>query len=202
MNSLMADVVGLYYYKGAAGLTVGMPVTLRHCPSNPHDANAIEVLRPDGTLIGHVSRGTATILAPILKRGAKTNSEIGWIHLSKPTRCGIKIVFEGQPGENSRDMPAAAHLPAFPEASKPSNSSCFVATVVFESPYHPTVCILRQWRDTRLAKFAIGRCFCRCYYIIGPRIAVLIKQMPFARPFFSRLLSWIASRIRLESNRR
>ena len=53
------------------------------------------------------------------------------------------------------------------------DSDCYIATSVYESPYHGNVLILRKFRDEVLKKYIIGRFFIFVYYWIGPKFAKL-----------------------------
>ena len=60
------------------------------------------------------------------------------------------------------------------EPVKTSSGPCFVATAAAGDPFHPSVIILRRYRDERLRRTAFGRLFIRCYELIGPHLAQLL----------------------------
>jgi len=51
---------------------------------------------------------------------------------------------------------------------------CFVATAVYGSYDHPSVMVLRRFRDSRLAPYAAGRTFIAAYYCVGPRLSRIV----------------------------
>lgn len=55
------------------------------------------------------------------------------------------------------------------------NSSCFVATVVYNNNNCIEVNKLRIWRDTKLNKTARGRLFVKLYYKYGEKLSLIIK---------------------------
>jgi len=57
------------------------------------------------------------------------------------------------------------------EASK---SSCFVATAVYGSYEHPSVIVLRRFRDDKLRRRAAGRFLILFYYRCGPWLANVV----------------------------
>jgi DNA-directed RNA polymerase subunit RPC12/RpoP len=59
---------------------------------------------------------------------------------------------------------------------KKAKSGCFVATATMGDDEHPTVVILRQFRDELLETSTAGRTFINAYYKIGPYIADVIRQ--------------------------
>ncbi len=59
--------------------------------------------------------------------------------------------------------------------------NCFIATAVYGDPHAPEVERFRIIRDRYLMPSFFGRAFIRCYYLIGPYLALLPRNMPFAR---------------------
>lgn len=57
-------------------------------------------------------------------------------------------------------------------AQNPAND-CFVASAVFNDPYHPCVVQLRKYRDEQLRFTLSGRLFIKIYAVIGPVLARL-----------------------------
>lgn len=53
---------------------------------------------------------------------------------------------------------------------------CFVATAVYESYEHPSVLILRKFRDFYLLKRRWGIAFVNLYYKHGPKLANQVKK--------------------------
>lgn len=75
-------------------------------------------------------------------------------------------------------------------------SPCFVATAVYGSPSHPAVCVLRDWRDQRLAQTYLGRSFTKAYLLIGPHLAGPVGRRPWlqktTRVFLEALIRLIS----------
>jgi tetratricopeptide (TPR) repeat protein len=59
-----------------------------------------------------------------------------------------------------------------------ASPGCFVATCVCGSEDHPTVQVLRQFRDQKLRLFSSGRWFIGFYEQHGPKLAALIEPWP------------------------
>jgi len=60
--------------------------------------------------------------------------------------------------------------------------SCFVATACFGDYDHPTVMVLRQFRDLTLMGNGAGRAFITFYYRCGPRLARFVEWVPVLKP--------------------
>ena len=58
------------------------------------------------------------------------------------------------------------------------SGSCFVATACFGDYDHPTVMVLRQFRDLTLMENRAGRAFIIFYYRRGPQLARFVERMP------------------------
>jgi prepilin-type N-terminal cleavage/methylation domain-containing protein len=67
-------------------------------------------------------------------------------------------------------------------------SGCFVATAAFGHPDHPTVLLLREFRDNRLLTWPGGRMVVRAYYAASPPLADLIRERGWARALTRWLL--------------
>lgn len=89
----------------------------------------------------------------------------------------------------------AALAPKYAE-KQPQKSGCFVATACFGSPDHPVVTTLRDFRDRRLTRTALGRGFIRWYYANGPALASWIASKPAARLMVRSLLRIVVRIIR------
>ena len=61
------------------------------------------------------------------------------------------------------------------------NSSCFVATAVYEDSDHEKVIRLRRFRDETLINCFGGNLFIKLYYKYGPYIAILPQKIPFIK---------------------
>ncbi|MEW6355642.1 MAG: CFI-box-CTERM domain-containing protein [Planctomycetota bacterium] len=60
-------------------------------------------------------------------------------------------------------------------------SRCLIATAAYGSPFHPSVCALRRWRDHTLRRTAAGRLFVKAYYAASPLFVPIIRRNPWAR---------------------
>ncbi len=187
-------VRGLYYYSGKAGLRVGMKVLLQRDPSNKYDSNAVAVTRLEGTLIGHVNRSDAALLSPCLLEGMKVEATVHSMHQGRPS--GESCVLDLEIPEEFRKR-FALQQTVHASPSRPTSnekSSCFVATVVFESPDHPTVEWLRWWRDTHLVQHVAGRLFVDVYRHAGPLLARVVAHTPtiggYLKNWIERFVVW------------
>lgn len=61
------------------------------------------------------------------------------------------------------------------DADTAAGGSCFVATAAYGSRMHPDVVTLRRFRDEVLVRHQAGRAFIRFYWIIGPRMAKVVR---------------------------
>lgn len=68
------------------------------------------------------------------------------------------------------------------------SKACFIATACFESPNDSTVIILRQFRESVLKKFTLGRLFVFFYYRVSPSIVKILIRMPLLKQFVAFLL--------------
>lgn len=67
-----------------------------------------------------------------------------------------------------------------PNPKRPS-AGCFVVTATMGNAQHPSVRILRVFRDESLSKFAVGRVFITWYLRYGPLLAMCIEKSVTAR---------------------
>ena len=65
---------------------------------------------------------------------------------------------------------------------------CFIATAAYGSYLHPSVMVLRNFRDTMLLTNTLGRSFVRWYYRTSPPIAHAIEMHPAVKPLVRSLL--------------
>jgi single-stranded-DNA-specific exonuclease len=82
----------------------GERVILKREPDNPHDKNAIAVLREDGDQIAYLSRDNAEWVAPLMDEGQELEAKIKWITggtRDKPTR-GVLIELNTTPRSQTR----------------------------------------------------------------------------------------------------
>lgn len=58
---------------------------------------------------------------------------------------------------------------------------CFIATACYGHTFHPSVTLLRRWRDDVLLRHALGRGFVAAYYRFSPPIARWITRRDWAK---------------------
>ena len=64
--SMYANVTGIKFYHGVQELHPFLHVRVKREAFNPYDRNAVEVIAPSGSTLGHLERKTAAVLAPIM----------------------------------------------------------------------------------------------------------------------------------------
>jgi hypothetical protein len=69
-----------------------------------------------------------------------------------------------------------------------SHKWCFIATVCYNSPLAPEVCLLREFRDVVLRRSRRGRAFIRAYYLVSPPIAVFLERHAWPRALVRNLV--------------
>ena len=73
-----------------------------------------------------------------------------------------------------------------------SKSSCFVATAAYNDHMHEDVVYLRFFRDNFLVRTRLGVCFVNFYWVIGPKLAIIVNKssalQKFSRFILSRLI--------------
>ena len=76
------------------------------------------------------------------------------------------------------------------------DSSCFVATSVYGNTNHPSVIFLREFRESCLCKFKIGKLFVVSYYVCGPVLARYVSSHPILKKVLRYVLSVIVAILR------
>ena len=73
--------------------------------------------------------------------------------------------------------------------------ACYIATAVYGSYDHPQTMVLRQYRDTVLAKSMLGRAFTKTYYTISPHLVKAFGSYPAFNSFWRKrldaMIEWI-----------
>lgn len=69
---------------------------------------------------------------------------------------------------------------------------CFVATACFGNYEHPTVKVLRQFRDRELRSAPFGRTLIALYYRHGRSLASLVERFPSLKPLLRKILNGFA----------
>ena len=72
--------------------------------------------------------------------------------------------------------------------AKSAGPQCFVATAVYGDVNSPEVRVLRDFRDDRLVKTALGRVLVDVYYRLSPPVAAFIRNKKRPRLIIRRLL--------------
>lgn len=92
-------IAGGFYHGLAAvvdDLVVGESLVLRSEPGNPHDANAVEVLRHDGRKLGYVPRAANEPVARLLGRQARVQAVVvGRLDVRRAADVPDDLVFTG-----------------------------------------------------------------------------------------------------------
>lgn len=98
--------------------------------------------------------------------------------LNRPD-AGTTVAFSTTVHPRNNGNFGGAALPASPP-DQSRYTGCFVATAAYGSYSHPMVLVLREFRDRRLAQSDAGRRFIEIYYAVGPSLAGLIQERPWA----------------------
>jgi hypothetical protein len=89
--------------------------------------------------------------------------------------------------------------PETPNWQPPANRTCFIATATMGDANHPSVRLLREFRDGYLLTCSTGRCVVNCYYHIGPVLAQAIVRSRILRRisyhFFVRPAVYLAGKL-------
>lgn len=104
------------------------------------------------------------------------NMPKGW-HLSPAYEAEIRQILTTYAGELQALNPD--YVPPDPVAKKPS--TCFVVTAAMDNDQHPSVVLLRDFRDQDLSRSAIGRTLIAVYAQHGPTVARAIRRSSAAR---------------------
>ena len=75
------------------------------------------------------------------------------------------------------------------------SSGCFIATAVYGNINAPEVVTLRNFRDTHLAHYTMGRLLIYFYYQVSPWIAKQINRIPQIKPFIRIILDHVVKRV-------
>ena len=133
------------------------------------------------------------------RRGATTasnanRSRVGSSTSPKPTSANEDILrqMRSKQAQRSPSQRWTGYQP--PPAKKPSasNDYCFIATAVYGSAAWQTN-VLREWRDTCLAPYAIGRLFISAYYKVSPLLTPAIRRNVRLKRFFKSALDKIVA---------
>lgn len=101
----------------------------------------------------------------------------------KGDKAGALKLLEKAHAANPRDITIENNLQGL------KSNGCFVATAALGSANHPTVKVLRLWRDEYLLTRAWGRLFVDFYYKISPDLSKSIEKRPLAKRAVRSILS-------------
>lgn len=73
------------------------------------------------------------------------------------------------------------------KANKPKEG-CYIATLVYGSYNHPSVIVLRDYRDSVLAKRWWGRLLIQIYYTISPHMVNFLSHIPYLQKGIKNIL--------------
>ena len=76
-----------------------------------------------------------------------------------------------------------------------NTDACYIATCVYGSYDCPEVMALRRFRDGRLRKSPLGRCFIRFYYAVSPHVVRLFGRYRWFHKFWKSVLNRLIRRI-------
>lgn len=73
---------------------------------------------------------------------------------------------------------------------------CFIATTVYGNKNHPSVVILRHFRDEYLHPYRVGRILVSLYYFLGPTMSKYISKSEFITNRVRKILELIVNKIK------
>jgi hypothetical protein len=93
--------------------------------------------------------------------------------------------------EHKGKKPDVFHGPNIKDMSQPSSSSgCYIATMVYGDYNHPQVLVLRDFRDSFLVHFYLGRSFIKFYYQYSPSWVKALEN----KKTFNKIIKGILNR--------
>lgn len=111
----------------------------------------------------------------------------------KCKHCGKRMVPRVQ---FSKGEPVGRLCPFCMKSQESQGGGCFIATAAFDGESHPTIAILREFRDRRLLKFGMGRKFASTYYSTSPHLAKWLEFNSFWKPPIRWILTKLANVLR------
>jgi hypothetical protein len=168
---------------------------LHAAASNGHK-EIVEILIANGANINIVNKFNCT---PIYFAAALGYTEIVKLLLEKGANTNIKEV---QKGETPVDAAKRnGHMEIVNLLSQAKRvTKCYIATQVYGNPYHPSVFILREYRDNTLSKYYLGRMFVHMYYIISPHLTDIIIGNHWIEKNTKKLLDKIVDKLSQKNN--
>lgn len=160
--------------------------SLHAAASNGHK-EIVEILLANGANINILNKFSCT---PIYFAAALGYTEIVKLLLEKGANINIREVQKGETPIDAAKRNGHIDIVNLLNQAKRS-TRCYIATQVYGNPFHPSVCILREYRDNTLSKYLLGRMFIRIYYIISPHLIVFIKSNQWIEKFIKKRLDKI-----------
>ncbi len=146
----------------------------------------------EGKLAHLNGKGTLIAIDPL--------SEDAWLSASEVTRVGRCFFPELETGVKEGErffavnylfgwgFDEAANAEPNQKNKQESDSSCFIATAVYEDVQHPQLVKLRSFRDEHLMASGLGRIFVRFYYAVGPTLALIPARLPSVKRLLRAVL--------------
>jgi hypothetical protein len=111
------------------------------------------------------------------------NTKVLLLSEGKADKVGALKLLEKAHAANPRDITIENNLQNL------KSNGCFVATAALGSPHHPTVTVLRSWRDEYLLTRPWGRAFVDYYYKVSPDLSKSIERRPLAKKIIRPVLA-------------
>lgn len=115
--------------------------------------------------------------------GAYLNTKALLLAEGKNDKAAALKLLEKAHAANPRDITIESNLQNI------KSNGCFVATAALGSPSHPTVVVLRDWRDNYLMQKTWGRAFVDYYYKVSPDLSKAIERKPLVKRLIRNVLS-------------
>ena len=96
----------------------------------------------------------------------------GWELCVLNVKPDLKMLLDGKKGRETL-MP---YIEKYNAVNSKSSGACFIATACYGSTFHPSVQLLRQYRDGVLSHHLAGRLFIRLYYYVSPSISRWLRK--------------------------
>ena len=81
---------------------------------------------------------------------------------------------------------------------KRKNEGCYIATMAYGDYDHPQVLALRKYRDQILSSSFLGRKFIQLYYIVSPKLVLILKDHKNINRFIRNILDKFVSKINIK----
>ena len=74
-------------------------------------------------------------------------------------------------------------------------SKCYIATAVYGDINHPSVIVLRKYRDNSLSNYILGKGFINIYYSVSPKLIKYINSNNWIKQNIKIVLDKLVTRI-------